>query len=1663
MANVTLNFSNVTNNGKPCTDPIILILGSNNVAFPCGDKVDANGNIKLTVPDSVFEGRQCISGVIKCAECDSCKEQDFTICLCDENNPCEACQECVGGVCIDKCPDQKCVNGACCDCETSSDCGNGYLCNGCNCICPTGIKDASGNCVECLTNQQCGPCENCVNGSCVPTCADGLVCSPNGCVCPSGTEWDPVTLTCKPIECTSDANCPECHVCVGGECEPIKCPEGMKCIGGDCVNWPCDKPCTNGADCGEGCGCLNGQCTPCELLVCDGDPQFGFCKDAPGCGCVNGACEGIDNCGEYCDGFTPCTTPGCTCYNNTCVNCANFPCTDSNGGCDSYPGCACDDNGNCGGDGTGGGCNQTLIVNKLTDCSVPDGCALEAVLTSDETCNCDPIRFEVINKTTCGSPANTSLKLGVSMFKGQASYSNYKNEITIGDNEIVNGSIKTTVIHYDKNNNVINTLQVSTPPAVSINLNTINDIVLTEGVHFKTKYTSVVNGQTVELGTRVVIQVKSEGISIPNNGCISYDNNKVLAEYELNFSTPALSTNTCSNITNIFSKVPQETFLNDTVSSKTPLFIWSKGITDFGTGKYNNNGQYVQGGWFRKAYGVKTSTGWSDKVSSPRDGLVANYNYKVAVDCGCATSATYNNLSFCCPTDFTINFSDCNRKITIPRFPACLVNQNLNDLGVITPIQVQTFYKAIINGGEHEFILRESGGNLVSGVTYTHTSSITSVKIVQFYKGDNKLVEVACEKEYTKEYEGSDFNITQECGKIVVTKIASSPNITSVTGKKGTETITFTPSLSNTVWTAISDLLKMNGDVDVTVDFEGACVLTKKVSITCQQDFKATPTGDFATGECPNGTNPDIVAEVVSGFSSAVKFSIDGTNYVSPDTTTPVIKKTFTNLPAGTYTVYAKEKINNVDIVLTKQVVIKPVVKPTAVATDICANTSGSIQITGGAPNSTWKVNGPGLVNYQTSIGPNGNSPVINILPTYFTGNLTTATYLIELISDPSGATCNTPLSATVNKSGGSVSPTIEFAQTSFCQFQEVAFKIMDGGKNLTYNLTASNGTIKDTNGNVITQLQASPTGTFNGVFVATAPSASISITAISSTGGTTCFTLTAPYTKTLSNVTFPALLAGPSITNVDIQCSPDVLGAYWVFVTVEGVATNVTIGGQPLAGPASCGTNCQTWSTYDITLFNNPVVLASNASGCSDSQEVASLPNCDQSNFCPPSAIVQISATPESPTCGQQNVILSLDYTTLGNITGEQYYWYQVIGNTQFLIDSGLISGTAPNPISVLSQFTPEEYVLVIKTKDACEFYSNTLPISAGTSLAPVILGPGISPDTTTISTGNTYTYTTGAIPGATYVWTLSNSNGSNQPIGTNSNSVNISTFADGPNTINVTVTVGTCTGTDSKTINVNLTCPEVIIGYTGVGDNECRGLSATINNLPSGVTPVSWIWYIGGVASSQTGTGVPSNFDPSEIPAGDTEDITIQITFSNGCIITSNVEPYTRCICLCDQGFCNYSLYLPCTSSCGYGLAYTSPIYGVSTDVQITFDTYSPTSGATDSFLVKVINSSTLVETTVLETGYYFTNNTGGCPVTNYPLLLTDLSGYMPLPPSPFSIDVSADVVTNSGSSVFFIEENKLRKIVTLNSDEYLEIYHNGSLCSNQGGYSISLECVA
>jgi hypothetical protein len=50
------------------------------------------------------------------------------------------------------------------------------------------------------------------------------------------------------------------------------------------------------------------------------------CQAALGCQCQGDNCVPVNNCGQYCDGNTPCLDANCTWYNNECVSCANFPC-----------------------------------------------------------------------------------------------------------------------------------------------------------------------------------------------------------------------------------------------------------------------------------------------------------------------------------------------------------------------------------------------------------------------------------------------------------------------------------------------------------------------------------------------------------------------------------------------------------------------------------------------------------------------------------------------------------------------------------------------------------------------------------------------------------------------------------------------------------------------------------------------------------------------------------------------------------------------------------------------------------------------------------------------------------------------------------------------------------------------------------------------------------------------------------------------------------------------------------------------------------------------------------------------------------------------------------------------------------------------------------------
>jgi len=1383
MANVILTFSNITNNGKPCKDPIIFITGADNVAFPCGDKVDENGQIKLTVPDSVFGERQCITGVIKCAECDSCKEEDFKICLCDELNPCEACQECVNGICVDKCPDKKCVDGKCCDCETATDCGNGYICNGCNCICPTGYKNTQGDCVECLTKAQCGPCEDCINGECVSRCAPGLICDGTECKCPPGTKYNPVTGRCDSIECTKDSECAACETCVGGQCVPIVCPDGYKCVDGECIKWPCkDVKCSNGADCGEGCGCVNGECIPCYLLNCDLSaitgvvtadlPRYPACAGALGCECNGLKCEPVDNCGQYCDGSTPCLDTNCTCYNNECVSCKNFPCDPDQ--CSDKYNCGCV-NGDCeGGGGGDGGCNDSLKLTKESVCN-DNGCAVVAKFTSEKGCKCDPIEFRTKHQALegpTGGPAEANdviLNLAVAMFKNNKPYANFLNEITMGDDELVSATIQTVITHRVNG-------AIVTPPVTAVGTVIVDGSNKIANIKIGTINVAKTFNQS---GTKVTVQLRAVGLKVPNNGCTSYEDS-VIAEYELDYTTNTATQLTQNRINGEY-KTDISNKVNDNASARVPLFVWSKSnSSSFSNSKFNNaSGVYAQSGWFRKEYGQFANGAWTDKINNPAkqtaggqtNELWNNYNYRVTVDCGCKQNFdTLQNLVFCCTDKVLPVLTNCNRTLNIDKFSVCSVNSYL---GASTatyniPKEAQTYFWLVINNGEYEKKLRTEGGNLTTAMpAYTHNKPITSLRIEQRYEG-TPLVSVACEKEYTYESISPEYDLTKECGKIVVKNRLGNPPILSVNVKEGTTSYPFASSQSGTVWTLENNVIKKNGTYTVEVSFQGGCIRVEDVVITCQASIKAFATPDiFARKDCGNGENPQISVETVQGFTSNVEFSLSTNPAFYKGTFNPTTGQssyTFSGTyGAGEYLITAKEGTTTA----TATVVIKPLKKPIVQVERICPpNINGEIKVSNLVTNSVWQVYGPIDQNLPTSLYQyNGTQYTattgeikIQINPTK------NGKYEIRFLSEPGNSTeksCTETLFPIVG-TGGAVSPKIvlltgEATDVEACAGQPIQFRIDDGGANLTYkvsNITSGTGTsgkvypvaLPQPTDPPLTVLQASTQASPNWAYLFTdIPLATIPT---SCPGGSGCPALSlninefnAPSCNQITPTSlYVKLKPTPKILDIKQKCNVqngnpaqfnvDVIVNYQQICSTSdvlkvtaknsaGTVTELAYVGTDSPGQfkfsTDAGSRCSTTPSfpgpfigvgiYDFEVyFTNGCVVRANKSFNTCSPGFGS---------CPPqeSVEINIAANPQSPTCSNnENVQLAFQYSTgLGSLTGKQYTWY--VGSNGNFVPAALIGD--PNPGTV----GPNNSIPVLDTVSQPSTEEYKLTISEGGS----------------------------------------------------------------------------------------------------------------------------------------------------------------------------------------------------------------------------------------------------------------------------------------------------------------------------------------------------------
>jgi len=1425
-------------------------------------------------------GNACIEGWLifdnTCANCDPIY---FKRCFCSNNEDCADCEECnPQGICQSKCTETEyCLDNTCVECDPNKPCPNGKVCVNGTCVCPQGFFEKDGRCVQCDETTVLNNCQECKNGliidkpcdgKCNPVTGECVDCLVSGdcynridgknccnvdtkqCECCPGTKWSAEQNKCIPILCTGDESCGDpCLKCTDDGCQPIICPEGFKCWNGECVEWPCiDTSCENGADCGTECGCVEidgvKQCVPCHILEC-----LGLCEQTLGCKCSNTEiCVPVNNCDQYCDDLNPCIDPNCTCYNNRCVSCENFPCSPDD--CSTRQNCGCTD-GNCEGGNTA--CKDKLeIIKECGDNK--NSCKLTGKLTLSKQCPCSDIRFETSNISACTSSA--TIKLKVDLFKGDINYNNF-NHLTIGDNELVEGLIDIVVSHYSLAGNLIS-LSTSQIDKKSIVFNSVGIIEILKDTHYKTYYTE---NQEIK-GTKVKIELFAKGIKIPNNDCINYTNNVLIAEYTLDFSNVIQNSTTVSNEllcniinTNISLK---KKYIHDSISIKKPLFLWSKTATDHPNTRYEDNTNYNSKGFFRKIYGIKTATGWEDVLSTVDEGLVANYNYLLSVDCGCDRIKTHNSLDFCCLPDLNLIFTNCNRKVEIPSFRVCEINGKI-DNGV-TPEFNKSFYRVHIAYDDKTITTKDITFN-IDGLTtnkIVHEDlskpSIASIRIEKYYKG-GLLENTPCFKEYVPNSTNlPEVVYNTKCDDvnskytITVNQVSGSPIIDYITFKLKSsageqsllQDITMGNNSQKSLDITYNTLGNFSKQLIMVVHFNNGCV-KEYLLPTCDRKLLLTADPDIYSGTICGQNGPQIEATTI-GFGTTVQYSLNNGTYQSSNI--------FTNIAPGIYIVKAKEIINGIEYIAEETIEILPKMEVQVVLnpSSICAGTSSILTITG-ETGQIFTITGP------TGNIISNNATLIN--NTFSLPNLTAAGTYTVISNNTNAKYCTTNQQVILAVGGETLSPQLIYQPGTYCVGQPIPIRIFDNGKNKTYNINTSTGQLSSTT------LQASLS--FNGTYTPSTTSGAISI--VSSTSS--CDTMTPtnfPTTVTIVN--------GPVIGTPTTSC----VGSLKTVTVNITAATTVTIGGITVT---PVGT---TYSLSGITA-SNVDIIASNGS-CTITQNVV-LNSCDCPNY---SASIVISQT----TCGQgqQTItfngyspgLLGYNYQLQKNVNG---IWTNVSGS------SGVFSDVpTPPQFTVNNILNVTDYYKVTFTNNSCTFETNEVETSA--LLAPVVQISG--PTTATIGETITLNALYGD-PSTTYQWSgaTTTSGATTSLLLSNSGTYNFNLITTtGPCTQNLThtVTVTGCSPASSPTISsLNST-------------NSCSNITASVTG---GSGAYTYLWTATNGVLNQTST----TFNVSVLEPGQTTVVTLVVTDANGCVSNSVSISYTKCSCMCDNNTCTTTKY--------------------------------------------------------------------------------------------------------------------------------------------------------
>ena len=287
---------------------------------------------------------------------------------------------------------------------------------------------------------------------------------------------------------------------------------------------------------------------------------------------------------------------------------------------------------------------------------------------------------------------------------------------------------------------------------------------------------------------------------------------------------------------------------------------------------------------------------------------------------------------------------------------------------------------------------------------------------------------------------------------------------------------------------------------------------------------------------------------------------------------------------------------------------------------------------------------------------------------------------------------------------------------------------------------------------------------------------------------------------------------------------------------------------------------------------------------------------NCSGSTATSNAATLTVNAIPAAPT-------VSLTQPNCSTATGTITVTAPTGAGMTYSIDGS----TYTNSTGIFSNVIPGTYTVTARSSAGCT--------STGTSVTILAQPPtpSVTNQTTTISSGGTFTVTPAGVPvGTTYTWpaptyTGGVTGGVAQATGVSSISGTL-TIPSGSGTAiyTVTPTAGTCVGsTFTVTVTVTSSCVAVSITTQPSNASMCAGGSASFTVVAGGTTPAyQWQYYNGAswvsvVNGTPTGavytTATTATLGVSGITAAGTPQYRCYATNCSGSTATSNAATLT------------------------------------------------------------------------------------------------------------------------------------------------------------------------